>query len=80
MGLYTIQAKYLHDKLRNSFPCPPPFNKPFLSLKPQSDCFGIQTINCWNTLQYNIVNASSLPISKNKLDEHWEHLFYTHSS
>ena len=23
--LYTIQPKYLHNKLRKKFPCPPPF-------------------------------------------------------
>ena len=27
MGLYTIQPKYLHNKIRKKFPCPPPFNE-----------------------------------------------------
>ena len=29
MGLYTTQAKYLHNKLRINFPCLPPFNMTF---------------------------------------------------
>ena len=26
MGFYTTQVRYLHNKLRINFPCPPPFN------------------------------------------------------
>ena len=36
--------------------------KPFAQLKACSDFYGVQAINCWNSLLHDIVNATSLSI------------------
>ena len=50
--------------------------KPRARLKACSDFFGVRTIDSWNNLPYDLVNAPSLSIFKNQLDEHWKHLHY----
>ena len=54
--------------------------EPFAHRKACYNFFGVRTINVWNNLPHDIVNATSLSIFKNKLDEHWKDISYAHNS
>ena len=51
--------------------------KPFACLKARSDFFVVQKSTL---LPYIVVNTTSVSILKNKLDEHWNDMLYSHSS
>ena len=44
------------------------------------DSFTQRVINDWNNLPTNVINAPTLNIFKNRLDEFWEHLHYITAS
>ena len=43
----------------------------------RTESFSQRVVNNWNTLPAYVVNASSLNMFKNKLDEHWKYQRYT---
>ena len=50
-----------------------PLSTKFLRMK----SFSQRTINDWNNLPADAVDAPSLKAFKNRLDEHWKHSCYT---
>ena len=44
--------------------------------RPRHSFFSVRSINDWNSLPTNIVNATSLNHFKNLLDEHWKNQLF----
>ena len=44
--------------------------------RPRQSFFSVRSINDWNSLPANIVNATSLNQFKNLLDEHWNNQLF----
>ena len=52
------------------------FDKKKATIHQRINAFSVRTINDWNSLPVNVVEAPSVNSFKSRLDKHWESIHY----